>query len=114
MKLQFQMKLTSVSNETLSGLVKDIQYSTTDLAKTSLREKQQRDNYQEFLELTFILRRGIPSRGIWFRAPGATIVRKSDLLSKNLGCFEDRSRLLIDLEKRQCFRICVCSSSSSM
>ena len=86
------MKLTSVSNETLSGLVKDIQYSTADLAKTSLREKQQRDNYQEFLELTFILRRGIPSRGIWVRALGATIVRKSDLLSKNLGCFEDRSQ----------------------
>ena len=68
---------TSVSNETVSGLVKDIQDSTTDFAKTSLREKQPCDIYQEFLELT-TTRDMVQGPGSYHH------VRQSDLLSKNL------------------------------
>jgi hypothetical protein len=43
----------------------------SEFARRHLATAQPRDDYREFLELSVVFLRGVSSRGIWFRIPGA-------------------------------------------
>ena len=55
-------------------------------AKEQLKQKQQRDDYKEFLELAIIFLGGSPARGVHIRAPGA--LHRARWMSRVLYCFK--------------------------
>lgn len=61
---------TGINDEEIAGNVADVKETLLEFAMHQLQEKQPRDDYREFLELSVIFLGGVPTRGIRFLAPG--------------------------------------------
>jgi hypothetical protein len=61
----------SHSDEYVRNIMSPLRDSLLDFARKQLEERQCRDDYREFLELSVIFLGEVPSRGVKFMAPGA-------------------------------------------